>query len=326
MNFIQQAYNGKNEFWRYILSFIVILIGWQFIGAIPLLVVAVMHSKDMNDFMESAQNNFLDSGINSNLFLFLMILTFAIGLVFLFISIKYIHKRSKTSLITRRTKIDWNRFFYSFSIWFLFSVVTLAIGYFMEPETFTWNFKPIPFLILVIISFTMLPLQTSFEELFFRGYMMQGLGILVKNKWFPLLFTSVLFGLLHGANPEVEKLGYIVMVYYIGTGFLLGIMTLMDEGTELSLGFHAANNIVAAIFVTNTWSVFQTEALLIDNSEPSVGLETFLPVFVIYPIILFIFSKKYGWKNWKKKLFGKITKLPTSSVPPFFKGDNMLEL
>ena len=326
MNFIQQAYKGKNEFWRYILSFFVILIGWQFIGAIPLLIVAVMHSKDMNDFMESAQNNFLDSGINSNLFLFLMILTFAIGLVFLFISIKYIHKRSKTSLITRRAKIDWNRFFYSFSIWFVFSVVTLALGYFMEPETYTWNFKPIPFLILVIISFIMLPLQTSFEELFFRGYIMQGLGILVKNRWFPLLFTSILFGLLHGANPEVEKLGYIVMVYYIGTGFLLGIMTLMDEGTELSLGFHAANNIVAAIFVTTNWTVFQTEALLIDNSEPSVGLETFLPVFIVYPIILFIFSKKYGWKNWKKKLFGKITKPPTSSTVPFFKGDNMLEL
>jgi membrane protease YdiL (CAAX protease family) len=326
MNFIQQAYKGENDFWRYIVSFLVILIGWQFIGAIPLLVVAIMHSKDMNDFMESAQNNFLNSGMNSNLFLFLMILTFAIGLVFLFIGIKYIHKRSKTSLITSRAKIDWKRFFYSFSVWFLFSVAMLVIGYFMEPEIFTWNFKPIPFLILVIISFVMLPLQTSFEELFFRGYMMQGLGILVKNRWFPLIFTSVLFGLLHGANPEVEKLGYIVMVYYIGTGFLLGIITLMDEGTELSLGFHAANNIVAAIFVTTNWTVFQTEAFFIDTSEPKMDFQVFIPVLIIYPIILFVFSRKYGWTNWKEKLFGKITKPTTAKTTPFFEEKNLLEL
>jgi len=31
-----------------------------------------------------------------------------------------------------------------------------------------------------------------------------------------------------------------------------------------------------------------------------------LPVFVIYPIYIFIFAKVYKWKNWKQKLFGKV--------------------
>ncbi len=326
MNFIQQAYKGKNDFWRYILSFISILLGWQLIGAIPFLITAVVHSKNTAEFMKAAQDNFLSLGINANLYLFVMILTFAIGLVFLFLSVKYIHKRNYTTLITSRNKIDWKRFFFAFAIWFAFSLITIIIGYFMSPGDFTWNFKPIPFLILVLISFAFLPLQTSFEELFFRGYLMQGLGVLTKNRWFPLIFTSVLFGALHGANPEVEKLGYIIMVYYIGTGLLLGIMTLMDEGTELSLGFHAANNIVAAIFVTNTWSVFQTDALLIDNSEPSVGYETFIPVFVIYPLLLWFFSKKYGWSNWKEKLFGKIHKETLNQNKDFFEEESFLEL
>ena len=326
MNFIQQAYKGKNAFWRYMLSFFVIVIGWQLIGAIPLFITAVLHSKNFNEFMEAAQSNFLTLGINSNLFLFMMLLTFAIGLVFLFISIKYIHKRSIISLITSRMKIDWNRFFFSFTLWFVFSTATLAIGYFTAPENFTWNFKLMPFLILVAVSFILMPLQTSFEELFFRGYLMQGFGILLKNSWFPLIFTSVIFGLLHGFNPEFDKLGPVVMVYYIGTGFLLGIMTLMDEGTELNLGFHAANNIVAAIFVTNNWSVFQTDAILIDNSEPSLGFETFIPVFVIYPILLFIMSKKYGWTNWQEKLLRKITKPQAKEEKHFFEDENMLEL
>ncbi len=325
MNFIQQPYKGQNDFWRYILGFIVILLGWQLFGALPLLATAVMHSKDMTEFRQAGASNFMHLGINSNLFLALMLFMFVIGLAALFFTVKVIHKRSITSLITSRKKIDWKRFFFSFGLWFLISIAMLTVGYFLEPENFTWNFKPVPFFILVIISFLFMPIQTSFEELLFRGYYMQGIGILVKNKWFPLLFTSAIFGVLHGANPEVDKLGPLIMVYYIGTGLFLGILTLMDEGTELSLGFHAANNIVAAIFVTNTWSVFQTEALLIDNSEPSMRYETFLPVFVLYPLLLLIFSKKYGWNNWKNKLFGKIRK-PKIEVDTFFEEESMLEI
>ena len=137
---------------------------------------------------------------------------------------------------------------------------------------------------------------------------MQGIGILAKNRWVPLVVTSLVFGLLHGTNPEVAKLGQITMVFYIGTGLFFGIVTLMDEGTEIALGLHAVNNITAAFFVTTDWTVFQTDALYIDTSEPSVSWEMFVPVFIVYPIMLFLFSKKYGWTDWKEKLTGKIIK------------------
>jgi hypothetical protein len=104
-------------------------------------------------------------------------------------------------------------------------------------------------------------------------------------------------------------MGYIIMVYYIGTGLFLGVITLMDEGMELALGFHAANNLVGAILVTSDWTVFKTYSIFIDTSEPSAGLDIILPIVVVYPILLFIFSKKYNWSNWKEKLTGKIATL-----------------
>lgn len=118
--------------------------------------------------------------------------------------------------------------------------------------------------------------------------------------------TSVIFGMMHIFNPEVSKMGYIILVYYIGTGFLLGIMTLMDEGMELALGFHAANNLIGALLVTSEWSAFKTESILKDLSEPSAGIDVILPVILVYPLLLFIFSKKYKWLNWQEKLTGKI--------------------
>jgi len=308
MKFIQQAYKGNNEWSAYVVTIIILFFGWQLISIIPLIGVAFYYADNMGEFMNSANDNFTSLGINSNLYLFLILLTFLGGLISLFFGIKQIHKRNIVTLITSRNKVDWSRFGFAFLIWGAIGIVMIGIGYFMSPEDYVWNFKPLPFFILVIISFLFLPIQTSMEELLFRGYLMQGFGTWFKKSFVALILTSVIFGLLHGLNPEVEKLGWISMVYYIGTGLVLGIFTLMDEGTELALGFHAANNIVAAVLVTANWTVFQTDALLVDMSEPSVGFEMFFPVLVLYPLVLVIFSNKYGWTNWQEKLMGTVRK------------------
>ena len=184
----------------------------------------------------------------------------------------------------------------------------VLLDYYMSPEDYVVNFNLKPFLILCVIAILLVPLQTSFEEYMFRGYLMQGLGVISKRRWVPLMVTSLVFGSLHIANPEVDKLGPIIMVYYIGTGLFLGIMTLMDEGLELALGFHAANNLFTALLVTADWTAFQTHSVLKDMSEATqAGLtDVFMPLFVMFPLLLFIFSKKYQWTNWKEKLFGRV--------------------
>jgi len=309
MKFIQEAYKGINEWWAYLVTIIIFLIGWQLIGIIPLVVVALQKTGgDMIEFQQAANESFASLGINSNLYLLLIIATFVGGLIALLFGLKIIHKRTIMSVLTSRKKLDWNRIFYAFFLWFGIGAFFTVVEYYASPEDFVWNFKPIPFLILCLISFFLLPLQTTMEEILFRGYLMQGFGTWFKKGFVAIILTSVIFGLLHGMNPEVEKLGWSVMIFYIGTGLLLGILTIMDEGTELAIGFHAANNIVAAVLITTDWTVFQTDALLIDTSEPSIGIETFLPVFVLFPIVVYIFSKKYRWTGWHEKMFGRISK------------------
>ena len=73
----------------------------------------------------------------------------------------------------------------------------------LEPENFEINFKLVPFLILFVIAIVLIPIQTSFEEYLFRGYLMQGIGIITKYKWIPLLITSLVFGLMHISNQEL---------------------------------------------------------------------------------------------------------------------------
>lgn len=302
--FIEQGVKLENKFWKYILGSSLIILA-STVGQIPFMIAVFAKSFSEGKALPSNSDDWMKI-LNSNLTLFLIMLSFVFAIIGIYLVITHFHKQTFLSLTTSRKKVDWNRILFSFSLWTFFTLVSTVIMYYYKPENFVINFKPIPFLILAIIAIVMIPIQTSTEEYVFRGYLMQGFGNLSLNKWFPLVMTSIIFGGMHLFNPEVSKMGYIIMIYYIGTGFLLGVMTLMDEGMELSLGFHASNNLIGALLVTADWSVFQTHSILKDISEPSAGFDVILPVIIVYPILLFIFSKKYKWTNWNEKLTGII--------------------
>lgn len=305
--FIKQAFNAKHEWWRYAIGILIVIFG-AIIGQIPFTAALFWESgMEMFTLSEAEMLGVLDS----NLSFFLLLLSFAVGLGVLLLVIRLLHQQKIIEATTSRQKMDWGRFFFGFGLIAVFTIVATLVDYNLRPEDFVWNFKLVPFLVMVVIALVMVPLQTSFEEYLFRGYLMQGLGVLSRTRWFPLIVTSVVFGGLHLWNPEVEKLGYIIMVYYIGTGLLLGIMTLMDEGMELALGFHAGNNLIGAMLVTADWTAFQTNSVLKDVSEPTAGPDILLPVLIVYPIFLFIMARTYRWKNWKEKLFGKVTEPET---------------
>jgi len=205
MDYIQQAYKSKYQFWKYL------LIPGGFLGLMALNYFVIK-------FLNLDVDKLIQSEIRSkgkNRVLIEMLIPFAIGLSLLFLWVKYIHKQSLVSLTTARKKIDWKRFWFIFFIWGIVSSGFVLIDYYMSPENYQFNFQLQPFLILAVIAILLIPIQTSFEEYLFRGF----------------------------ANPEVEKLGPMIMVYYIGTGLMLGIMTLMDDGLELALGFHATGRI-----------------------------------------------------------------------------------
>ncbi|MCD0475293.1 CPBP family intramembrane metalloprotease [Flavobacterium sp. EDS] len=303
--FLEQGVKNENKFWKYLLGSVFIITA-SFVGQIPL-TLAIAYETLVNKIPYPTSEAGIMTIFESNVTLFLILISFVFALAGVYFAVRYIHHQTFLSVTTSRQKVDWNRIVFSFGLWGIFTAILTVLFYYLNPEDFIINFKPIPFAILFVIATILIPIQTSTEEYVFRGYLMQGFANLARNKWFPLLMTSVIFGVMHIFNPEVSKMGYIIMIYYIGTGLFLGIITLMDEGIELALGFHAANNLVGALLVTSDWSVFQTHSVFKDISEPSAGVDVILPVIVIYPIMLFIFSKKYNWTNWKEKLTGEIT-------------------
>jgi len=279
-------------------SFVVII--FNFIGQFPLTYYII----ESNKFdLSSSDPLELLRKIESNLQLLLILIPFLFSFIGFWLIIKKLHNSSLVKIATIRKKIDFSRIIFSFFLWGTLIIFMVLLDYFIYPDDYIWNFKLKEFLIMLPIAFLFIPIQTSLEEFIFRGYLMEGFASLLKNSWMPLIFTSLIFGLLHIYNPEVDKLGHGILIYYIGTGLFLGVLSIMDQGIELSIGFHAANNLVTALLVTSTWTVFQTESILIDVSEPNLFFETVFSLLILYPLFLIVMSKKYNWNNWKEKIF-----------------------
>ena len=297
--FIEQAYKGNNEWWRVLVTTLMST-GIFILNFITFLVLPEETIQSSYDIMNKMPN-IVALLVNLSPFILLLALLFTL--------VYTIHQRTILSLTTTRKSVDFKRIFFSFGLIVVLTLATFAISYYRDSSNVVWNFHPIKFLLLFVVSIALFPFQIGFEEYLFRGYLMQQIGILAKNRWVPFIVTSVVFGVFHSANPEVAEMGYGVMVFYIGTGFLLGIMTLMDEGLELSLGFHLGNNLMAALLITSDYSALKTDAIFKlsgkENSADTLN-EMILSMVIIYPIILFCLAKKYKWTNWKEKLTGKI--------------------
>jgi len=211
--FLAQIKNySKTEFWRYLVGSLVI-IGFSFLG--QALLMLGWWLKLGTDALQNTSQSKLMNILDPNTTLFLIMLSFVIALFGIFFVLKRIHKIPFKTIVTARSSIDWKRVLFAFSLFAAFVAITTYIDYQSNPEDYQWNFKLVPFLGLLIIGTLLIPIQTSVEEFIFRGYLLQGFARLGNNSFFGLVMTSVIFGGMHLANPEVQELGYITMVVFM---------------------------------------------------------------------------------------------------------------
>lgn len=294
--YIEQGYRGRLGRWKFLILPSVLLA--YFVWSYAALQAAPQSTEEL---IQDMVNRF-----GSNTVFAMNLIPLAIMLFGLWFWTAVIHPQSIVSLTTARRSIDWSRIVFGFTIWGSITAVVILVPIVFSPEDFQWNFQPDKFLVLTLIAVLLVPLQTSFEEYFFRGHMMQGIGILSRSRAVAWVLTSLVFGLMHLANPEVDKVGLGIMFYYVGTGLFLGLITLLDDGLELALGFHAANNIVGALLVTADWTAFQTHSLWKSTAEPELGWDILIPLLVIYPLLGLFFARKYGWTDIRQKLLGRV--------------------
>ena len=292
--FFQAARDGQHHIAQYVVGLILIFLAVM-LGNLPLL--GALMWKDGKVVSDVSQ--LYESALGNNALLALMLIPFVFGLVATLFVVARVHRRPVLSAITTRPGLDWRRVFVAFGLWFGLNLIFECISYLISPGDYSFRGVSWSFLALLLVACCLLPLQIAFEEILFRGYLLQGLGRLFKNRWLPLILTAVGFGLMHAQNPEVMEYGLSkMMIYYIGIGLILGIITILDNGLELALGIHAATNIYSAVVVSYESGALQTEALF--HSQAEIADSSIISFLVIGIAFTFLLSRIYKWNDWSR--------------------------
>jgi hypothetical protein len=302
MSFIDKAKEGNTSFSSYILG-IALIISVYLLGSY-FLILDLQWNFGIESFDGVSQKEIVRI-LGNNRFLAWLVVPFLFVALFLVIHTKFVHKRTVLSIFSGRETFDWKRVLFSFSL--LFSVLSLFLFIqYLSSDSLIFQFDLQKFIPLFFIAIFLLPIQTSCEELLFRSYILQGIKMRTKKNSVAVLISGLMFGAIHIGNPEIAKIGYHIIVYYMLVGVFLALISLFDNGIELALGYHAANNVFAALMITNNWQAFQTDAVFMDISDPGMGLDTIIGILFILPLVFFIFYKKYKWHSlkemWQDKL------------------------
>ncbi|SCG86554.1 CPBP family intramembrane glutamic endopeptidase [Methanobacterium congolense] len=248
--FLDNGSNGKNNWWRYLLT---IIISWG--GGI--LATGVLVAVLMVAFIYMVPNTFyqfdLNSLVSNGLFLLIIVfIAYAISFLLFYLCVRFMHKKKFTSLINTTGKFDWMKLLKGAGIWTALMAALTFIPLLTTAQDYQITFNPKTFGLLLILSVIAFPLQASFEEIFFRGYLMQAVGLLSKKPVIPLLATSILFALVHFFNGTDLQMSVMMVAGTLVIGLMLGIIVLGENRLETAMGIHIANNMFVALIYNST--------------------------------------------------------------------------
>ncbi len=287
-NYLSIAQQGKNQWWRYVFGIFLSLFFWVIIGSIVSVVIAFLFAGGMGTkgVLALMKSRSIEAFVVNDL----MFVFWFLGTV---LAVRNVHGRSAWGLVGADRQINWQRLSYGFAVWFTILMVSSFVSLWMNPGEYKFDFDvnkwPVAFLIVLILT----PIQTSAEEIFFRGYLLQGMGLITRQPLGLIFSNGVLFMLPHLGNPEVANGFFWVALEYFLIGVFLAFITLQDNRLELALGVHAANNITH-IFFTTSDSALGTPALWTAKPSPA-GFMDIAVVLISISIAYYLFFHKRLW-------------------------------
>ncbi len=250
-DFLDQVLKGKNNLWRYILGIIII---WTvFYGYSLVIPEEVMAWGPLVNYI-----------IQDSVYI-LYILTIALV-------INFLHKRSFLSLITPGKSVKWSPIFIGFVIYFaLMFFLSFLPNLIMDPNSLILNPDLSGFLIFIPFLLIFVPLQTTSEELFFRGYILQGTGLWTRNFIILAILNGILFMIPHLGNPEMATTPF-AAVDWLVFGFFMAYITLKSGSMELAIAGHAANNLFISLLANYENSALTTPSLFFTTTESTAAM------------------------------------------------------
>lgn len=297
-SYLDSAGLGNSSVWRYIAGTLSILFIWLIIGGVTtafiMIIFAVFQGVNLVDITQLIFDPSILGYIPYYLVLNIGFIFFYFGI---WLTVRLIHNRPLRSVVTAMSSVSWRRMGVGFVIWSGLILAGTLLEYLVWPDSFTVTFNARVFIPFAFLAILITPIQTTAEELFFRGYLVQAGSLISRNWIFLSIWSGILFALPHFSNPEVASNFVVVLLTFFVLGAFLAWISLKDGSIELAIGIHAANNLMAGLVVTFPESVLPTPAILTTTHfEPVFSLVAELIMCALLYLVVFI------WRGGSKRV------------------------
>jgi membrane protease YdiL (CAAX protease family) len=287
-DFVDVARQGENAWWRYLASILLIVFGWLALSILLVVAISAIVMLDANPATGLNLNTGQFEGVDPVLILGVSLFGSLPLIAALFVAVRFIHQRPFLTLITTHSRIDLKRVGLGFGFFLTLVIAASVIEALLFPGRYQFTWDAEEFLKFVPFALVLVPIQTTAEELLFRGYVLQGVGVATGRPIIAATISSVLFMVLHLANPEVQTDLFLLPAYYFGVGLLLALVTLRDNRLELAIGAHTAINLFVFLFANYVGSVLPSPAVFtVSELDPQYALVSFAAMGILFYVGLF---------------------------------------
>ncbi len=268
-DFLDAAREGRNGAGRWVLGILTVLVFWLVIGGIPA-------ALSLADGRQSGAELYLTLSVG-----------FVAMLVGLWLAVRYLHRRPFRTLVAPDGRLRWDQVLKGGLYWAAGTLVASAVEWVVTRPEITYSLEPGRFLLLLPLVLVLTPVQTTAEELLFRGYLLQGLGLLTRRTVVLVVVSGVLFAVPHLGNPEVGSGFALLATYYFLFGAFAALVALRAGSLALVIGVHAANNLLGALVVGPPNSALTTNKILTQALDPAWNLIGFVIVAAVFWLLAF---------------------------------------
>lgn len=287
MNFIAYYKTKKIPKTTYILSIVFAITGiigiGGFVQQIVLRTTGMVPTLDLRDL----------SGLDFAKNLLFQVLPFLTGIVSIFFAVKKMLGSPISSLFGELSD-GMKKIGFAFAITFVCFLLFNSLFSFR----YGWVVGQIlqnDFVVYVLLMMLFLVIQVGMEELLFRVFLPQVFIGMKMNKIIAILLASILFGVLHMNNPEMNFYGKWIVLLYILQGFFLGIITYLDRSLWLALGFHFTNNLLSLAVIGTENQVIKMPSIWMISTE---HVSVYFMVLQVTITIIAFFLVGYRVFNW----------------------------
>lgn len=276
--YLEYASRGKNAWWRYLLCVVLacLLSGLTLVAIVVVLMLAHLLPPDLATQVQHPEK--------VTPFFLGIAASFGFLTIGLMVAMAVVHRKRPADAIGQWR---WSFFAWGFCVWLVVQTVLALIDFLIAPQGFALSAGP-GTLSLAAVAFAGILIQTFSEEFIFRGYMTQGLLLLLKRPVPAAIVSGLLFGSLHIANGTPQALNATIF------GIVCALVAIRTGGIALTFGLHLANNYFGAVVVVSGSDVFRGSPGLITQTTPQLlWWDLFLAVVVLVAVPWLIFRQRY---------------------------------